>query len=314
MCVGLLLLCLPAWAASGTGGYSAACTIDSFDQEALSFISIAFMLVSSAIALTYMYSRLRHDPQAGVWAKDEAYNLLISVFLFAGILAFFTGACRLAEDYAGSDPFDASITYLNRLLDSNGLTVLRYLTYQSINDQMEATSYLYTGFTPFFGSGVSDYASYRALSSHKEFLIDFYLPIVASLNAQKQILQAIKWVAASVLLPFAFVMRLIPPTREFGNMLIALFFGLYIILPAMYAMSGQVFEDEIVGQPRKCIDCSVSNFYSFGLDGNNVVPENTVLYRLGSTIPQAVFLPNIAIIVTITCVMSLSKALRAIAV
>ncbi|MEM4633590.1 MAG: hypothetical protein QW275_00360, partial [Candidatus Anstonellaceae archaeon] len=200
------------------------------------------------------------------------------------------------------------------------LNVLRQLTYASVNNQFEATRYWYVGATPFFGHGFSTHANKRALSAQKEFVIDTYLPILASLNAQRYMLTAINWVGLSILLPFAFIMRIIPPTRDFGNMLVALFFVLYILVPLLYAMSGEVFE-KIVSEPR-CIACNVHNFYVYGLDEGNGTDgginsgatwKNSVMYRIGSTIPQAVFLPNLILVVAVTCIMSLSKALKAIA-
>jgi hypothetical protein len=158
-------------------------------------------------------------------------------------------------------------------------------------------------------------ANRKAYSAHREYLIDLYLPILASLNAQKFVLQGISWMGAYVLLPFAFVLRLVPPTREFGNMLIALFFGLYIVVPTMYAMSGAVFLQNVVKNAPYEVT-TLEKFHSFGLD-NSIVPKadprETILYKIGSTIPQAIFLPNIVIIVAVSSIMALSKALRAIA-
>lgn len=292
--------------------YSSVCTItpNSPWSQAMPFIAAAFTLVSLLIALAYMHAKLREDARSEVWAKDEAKNLAITVLLFAGLLVFFTGACSVAAGYTGGDPFESSKSYINHLLQENGNSVLRSLTYGSIADQKEATKYIYVGAVPFFGSGVASHANMRAHSANKELIIDIYLPILASLTAQLYILDAIQMVGASLLLPFAFVMRLIPFTREFGNILIAVFFGIYIVAPMLYAMSGGVFECNVLaGTPSK------ANFYSYGLDGTDSGSvQEMVLYKVGSTIPQAVFLPNIVLIVTITCIMSLSKALRAMAV
>ena len=85
----------------------------------------------------------------------------------------------------------------------------------------------------------------------------------------------------------------------------------------MYAMSGQVFLSEVMGGSAPyTTDSSLEKFYSYGLDNSLTSPPTTetILYRIGSTIPQAVFLPNLVIIVAISCIMALSKALRAIAV
>ena len=300
-----------------------ACAISTLDTEgSMSFIVAAIALVSSTIAIAYMYSKLREDAQMGVWAKDEAGNLLVTVFLFVGLVAVFQGSCDIAKSYThGKAPLDAAGSYLDRLIQANGMNVLRQLTYGSVNNQFTATQYWYIGATPFYGHGAATYANARTLSAQKEFVIDLYIPLLASLNAQKYLLQGINWIGLSLVLPFAFVMRLLPPTREFGNLLVALFFTIYIVVPTLYAMSGEAFE-KIVATPR-CVDCSVHNFYNFALDEGDgrdggaasaATWQNSVMYRIGSTIPQAVFLPNLVLVVSITCIMSLSKALKSIAV
>ncbi len=313
----MALLLSAAHAASAS--YSDVCGVAAFNADgnnSLLFIGVAFALVSSAIGLAYMYSKVREDPALSTWAKDEAYNLVISAFLFAGILAFFSGSCAIAESYANGSPFGASARYLDSLLNANGQNVLRDLTSSSLNDQLDATYYRYYGFTPFTGGGVAGRADRKAHSAQKEFLIDLYVPITASLTAQKYILDALQWIGASVLLPFAFVMRLVPPTREFGNMLIAVFFGIYIVVPTMYAMSGGIFAN-ILSSKTQCeiTDyCGINNFYSYGLDpSQSSDAKETILYKIGSTLPQAIFLPNLVIVVTVTCIMSMSKALRAMA-
>jgi hypothetical protein len=302
--------------------YMEVCGVENFTDagggEAMSFIIIAFAIVSFSIGLAYMYAKLREDAHLGVWAKDEAFNLVISLFLFVGILVFFTASCSIAQSYSGGNPIMASQKYLDGLISSNGLNMLRTLTSDSLDNQLDATKYLYTGLTPFWGDGVAMKANRKAHSAHREYLIDLYLPIVASLNAQKYVLQGIAWMGASILLPFAFVLRLIPFSREFGNMLIALFFGLYIVVPTMYAMSGQVFMENIsdIATPYT-VDASLQKFHSYGLDNSQSAPpdiKGTTFYRIGSTIPQAIFLPNLVIVVAVSCIMAMAKALRALAV
>ena len=319
----------PIRCSSNPASYTATCGIESFSDcgDAPAFIAIAFMFVTIVIALAYMYAKLREDPAVEVWAKDEMFNLLISVFLFAGIIAFFSASCAISESYAGKNPFAAAESYMDNLVQTNGLNVVRAMAYGSITNQLDATSYYFQSIAPFSGTGSAYNGNLKALSAHKEFLIDLYLPILASLNAQKFLLEAIQWIGMSVLLPFAFVLRLVPPTREFGNVLIAVFFATYVVVPFLYAMSGQAFS--LIVQNPLCEytdsngNCIVHNFYSLGIDGgmganagrdSGLTMKNAIFYKIGSTIPQAIFLPNIVLIIAITCVMSLSKALRAIAV
>lgn len=296
-------------------GYQDVCSVAEFDGcgDATSFITLSFSLVALSISLIYMYGKLKEDAKASTWAKDEAQNLLITVLLFIGLLAFFTASCSISAAYAGSDPFRAADTYMSSLLEKNGNEVIRSLTTGSIENQMTATSALFLGMTPFGGSGVSNRAGYKALSAQKELVVDLYLPFIASLTAQKYLLQAVQWFGASLLLPFAFVMRLVPPTRDFGNVLIALFFALYIVAPAMYVMSAQAFTRATL-QP--VLISNENAFYTYGLDGKTGGEEvrRAQFYQIGSTIPQAVFIPNIVLIVVITCTMALSKALKAASV
>jgi len=305
-------------------GVNSTCSVESFIQSspdggtALSFITVTLAIVSFVIGLAYMYSKVREDPATGVWAKDEAYNLIISLLLFAGILIFFSGSCEIAQSYSGkANPITASQRYLDTLIQSNGLNMLKTLSSDSITNQLDATKYLYLGLSPFWGDGVAMKANRKAHSAQREYLIDLYLPIIASLTAQKYVLQGIAWMGASILLPFAFVMRLVPPTRDFGNMLIALFFGMYIVVPTMYAMSAQVFIVNVRSVPTPyTVDASLQKFQSFALDNSQDIPSDiktTTFYKIGSTIPQAIFLPNLVIIVAVTCIMAVSKALRAIA-
>ena len=328
----LLALAVSApWAAEQLPQYSQTCGVMGvFDQSgagvpstdagnAFTFIVLTFAIVSFAIGLAYMYSKVREDPAVGVWAKDEAYNLIISLLLFAGILVFFTASCEIAQGYSVKEnPIRSSQQYLDSLIQSNGLNVLKKLSSDSLTNQLDATKYLYLGLSPFWGDGVAMKANRKAHSANREYLIDLYLPIIASLTAQKYVLQGIAWMGASVLLPFAFVLRLLPPTRDFGNMLIALFFGMYIVVPTMYAMSADVFTKHVrnVSVPYT-VDSSLQKFHSFGLDNSETAPadiKETTFYKIGSTIPQAIFLPNLVIVVAVTCIMAISKALRAIAI
>jgi hypothetical protein len=275
-------------------------------------IGIAFALVSFAIAAAYMYGKAMQNPKAEVWAKDEATNLVITILLFAGLVAFFSGACDLAVSYTGKSPFVASYNYLDKLVYNAAIPSLKSLVSGSLTDQKEATKYLYVGFIPYTGHGIAADANRRALSANKEFTIDLFLPMVASLSAQRQILQVLEIFSTTVLLPFAFILRLIPPTREMGNMLIALFFGLYIVAPTMYALSSNAF-DKVLSDPMMHKDALGNPIYDFSdwsLGGES--GSGALLFRIGSTMPQAIFVPNLVIIIVTTCTMSLAKGLRAI--
>jgi hypothetical protein len=303
------------------------CTITDSDfqqNDASVFIIQILVLVTLMISLSYMYGKFKPDPRFELWAKDEVGNLVISIFLFVLIIAFFQGTCDFVKNLGnppfGKPPVEVAINHLNFLIKTNGLSVLRELTFGSLNNQFQGTWYFFFGLTPFSGSGVALKANQRALSAHKEMVIDLYLPILASLMAQRYILETSNWIGLSLMLPFAFIMRLFPLTRDYGNILISIFLVVYIIAPTLYALSAQVFE-KIISSPKNCINCDVYNFYVYSLDegsgygggaNSNATWENSKSFRLGSIIPQAVFVPNLIIVISITAIMSFSKTLKSL--
>lgn len=319
----LLLSIAPALHAAD---YLQVCTPDQLGKNGGNeLIAISFMLITLAIAGAYMYGKGMSSPEAEVWARDEATNLVITVLLFAGLVAFFQGACALAQGYTGNSPFEASYQYLDRLVYNQAAPAIKFLVSESLENQKDATKYLYIGMVPYTGHGVAPDANLRALSANKEFLVDLFLPMAASLSAQKQILQVIELVASGVLLPFAFILRLIPPTREMGDMLIALFFALYIVAPTVYAMSGAAFET-VVSEPMmhmatrtylagsppvpQQVTEPIYDFYDFSMQGGHGTAA--WLYRIGTVLPQAIFIPNLVIVIVTTCAMAMAKGLRAI--
>ena len=322
-----ILILLVLGGALHADSYTQVCNVSDIGANGGSdFIAIALALVSVAIAAAYMYGKAMEAPEAEVWARDEAANLVITVLLFAGLAAFFTGACNLAVAYTGDSPFAATYNYLDRLAYNQALPGIKHLIDLSLHNQEGATKYLYVGFVPYTGHGIAPDASKRALSANEEFTIDLFLPMIASLEAQRQILQALQIFSSSMLLPFAFILRLIAPTREMGNMMIALFFGIYIVAPTMYALSSAAF-DKVMANPMShmttctvarpplpplSVPCPIYDFKDWSLGPET--GSGSWLFRIGAAMPQAVFLPNLVIIVVTTCAMSMTKALRAIQV
>jgi hypothetical protein len=271
------------------------------------WVFMAFALTVFLISFAYMLSKVFESPEMGVWAHDELFNLGVSVVLFAVLVGCFIASCEIVQGFSGGmSPFAATYNYLDGIA-GNGLNALRDLTKSSLQNQLDATSYLNIGWPASDARGVATKASLRAVSSHKEMVIDLALPLLASIRAQKTVLQILELVSLSVILPFAMVLRILPFTREGGNLLIALSFAMYVVLPAFYALSAEAWK-EVVERPW---GVSVFNYRDWGLDAGAACPAgDCVLFRIGSMIPQAVFLPNLALIMLITCTMAISKGLR----
>ncbi|VVB58703.1 Uncharacterised protein [Candidatus Anstonella stagnisolia] len=281
------------------------------------WIAMAFMLTIALIALAYMFAKATENEAAGVWAHEEMFGLGISVAVVAGMVALTIGSCEVLSAYSQSpeisgiyadqNPFLVSYTYLNDL-SNNGLWSIEAQTKDSLKKQLDATEFLYVGVPVIKSKGIPTKASLKALSTQKEMVIDMMLPLVVSLKAQKGVLQLIEIAGMAVMLPFAIILRIIPFTRSAGNIMLAVVFGLFVVVPATYVLSAYAWRG--IGQNSVLMGGDFS--FKDRAIGDACGEADCQLYQIGSLIPQAVFIPNLVIVVATTCVMGLSKALQAL--
>lgn len=305
-------------------GENDVCYADFGAHGAAVWIGMAFMLTMGMIALAYMFGKGSEDEKLQVWARDEIFAVGIAALVVAGAIAFTMGSCAVLSSfssqeglgqYASANPFSSSYRYLDDL-SRVGLRGVEVQTKQSLQKQLDATAFLYIGLPTIESTGVPIKASKKALAAHQEMVIDIVLPLVVSLKAQKAALQIIEIIGLGVLLPFAVIMRIIPFTRNAGNLMLAVVFSLYVVAPATYVLGAAAWKNVQSPQEGASVlvsDPAVLSFSDRAL-GAACDESDCALYQIGALIPQAVFMPNLAIVIIMTCAMALSRALQALPV
>ncbi|HQT44951.1 MAG TPA: hypothetical protein PLO51_03160 [Candidatus Micrarchaeota archaeon] len=297
--------------AQAANDYMASCSALSLSQTAASVIPVVFMLVLVMVSLAYLVGHGLHQPSFELWAKDEFANLLISAVFVIGIFAFFSLGCVVTDSLdqgavqTSNSPFTIIYKYLDDLGNNYGMKTVNYLVTNSLNQQYKATDYLYLGVPIFGGWGIAQNANYKALSQQNELLIDLAMPAITSIRIQRSIFVFIEQMAFAVILPLALILRAFPFTRDYGNYAIAVVFGLYIVLPLTYVLFANVHYNFVASNP---------GLFTGGPSYGDAALSDVYWYNLGILFPQAILFPNIAIVITTTAIMSLSRAFRAIAV
>jgi len=265
----------------------------SYIIEGIGLIISAIALVMAVIAVAFMLSKLFAQPRLEVWAKSETFNLLISVLIVGLIPTLLLITVPAIESAIGGDQFEISYNYLNSLSSGKGIETAKSLLIGSYGYQFKATAYWFIGgIGPWGGAGKEYKADYISRSVHQEMLLNFAMLGVVSIEIQKLFLQFIQYATLSVLLPIAIVLRIIPFSREAGNFLIALSIGFVLIFPLTYVLYAQTFST--------IDECPYITDHVVGGDFNAV----------GRILPQAIFLPNLSIVILTMSVMALMAALR----
>ena len=281
----------------------------SSDFDLLIKLALAIGVALGALAL--MAGQALQRPETAFWAKNELVTLGWSVLLIVFVVGGFFFSCQLSQLMAGSgSPQQAAIQYLDQLQNRFGLSLARDLVQSSIGNQMEATAFAYWTTPIDNGGGVAFRANKRAWAQQKDLLNDIYLPLLMLLNIQKLGFELIIPAVAGVLLPAALMLRLFFFSRDIGNFLIALCFSLYFALPLVYVLSMQAVNQIIADACQKsgaaCTPDTPLPVSSLGSDA--VLGDN--LQRVGFLAPQAILIPNLALVVVATMTMALNKALK----
>jgi len=277
---------------------SALAPIGDFDMP----ISITVIMMMLLITLAYMGGKILQKEEMGVWAKIEGQNLLISGLLVLCVLAAFASGCAMLQYTApsgGASPYQSIDANLGKLSNKYGLDIAKNLVSKSMDNQMSAVAYIYYVESPFYQKGISYKANLRAQSQYQEMVADMQIPFLMIIQAQRIGFMAVEVMVVTILLPAAILFRTLFVTRDIGNFLIALSFGLYIAVPMLYVIAFQAYGN---------IDIDVL----YDIPRDNVVGD--ALIRIGYITPAAILLPNLAMVVLISFVMAAHKGLRGIGV
>ena len=287
-------------------------------QEQGILIGTVIMLTVLAIIISYIIGIFSRDVKFTIFAKDELYHLGFSVVLLVGFSTILLFSCNVVEMFYSTTLEDLGPTspcYDSHL--SMGDVTLCYMNSMSSKATMMSESYIdkyigkLMGSTWSFSMSLPLLHSYtvtakaykRVESAQYDTVMNMFLfPVVVSLSIQELMLtfvvvEFVKW-----LLPIAFVLRFFIPTRQMGNLLIALAVALHIVLPFVYVFNFAMYD--VLYQ-----DCEQDLVYDdvFGGCGN---PNS--FWEVATLVPQAFFLPNLTIALVVTFMVSINKALRVI--
>ncbi|MEM2962976.1 MAG: hypothetical protein QXN01_00565, partial [Candidatus Anstonellales archaeon] len=267
----------------------------------------AFFLIVLLIALAFMYSKyFGGNVHLDILLRDEAVHLGWSAIFAVLILAtnFLENSNAVIGSFLNVPEGTTMYVYSTKYLDSLqriGTAEVQRLTEGSLTNQLKATNYLFVGIPFKGGKGESKDAIRRAYSQSQEVMIDLLIPMIVSIKLQLELFRLLfistpqeNQPIIVLFLSFAIFLRVLPPTRTAGNYLMALCFSLYLIFPAIYTLFANTYP-----------------LTSQVLDSFYIAADPHVSFKtLALLLPQAVFLPNLAIIIIITSVHGFASAIR----
>jgi hypothetical protein len=294
-------------------------------------IGIVLMLTIIVIAAAYMAGSVLTNANYIVFAKDELYHLGFSVVLLAGFSGVLLFSCSVMDMFfvslfdnlgtlpsgcysTGSSMQGAATCYINKV--RNDATRISEHYIQNYLDKLMDSTFSWSLQIPLLNTYTSTAGAYKRVQSNQYDMIlnSFIIPALMSVSMQKIMLDLISENVITWVLPAAFLLRVFIPTRQMGNILIALSLGLYIIVPFMYVFNFAMYD--VVNTKDDCLQFSDA-ICDFTVDSGCGDPDQTCdnpngFWQVGRLIPIAFFLPNLTIAILITFLGSIHKALRVI--
>jgi hypothetical protein len=325
----LLSLLLLAGSAFASTCISNATDIVFSEQGGLVGVIIGLTII--VLAGAYMVGSVFGKTDYIVFAKDEAYHLGFSILLLIGFSGILVTSCNVMDFFfqntfqnlgelpsgcfASGSSLHTTATCYMKIVKADATRLSKSYIQNHLDYLMEST-FSFSLAWPLLNAYTAIPGAYkRVISNQYDIILNLFLvPSLMSVSMQKLGLDFINENVIKWILPSAFVLRFFIPTRQMGNMLIALSLGLYVIVPFMYvfnfAMYDIVLNDCNRFAAAVCDDPTDS--YSCSTDPAATCSNPNSFWNVARLIPQAVFLPNLTIAVLITFLGSAHKALRAI--
>lgn len=311
-------------------------------------IYLVLMLTVIIIAIAYGAGVAVSNPNLVVLAKDELYHLAFSIVLllaFSGVLLlscnvmdfFFMNTFSEMESEQGLSCYESGNTiesvstcymtsakadaerisahYIDQYLDSLMWSTLSMSVAMPLSDTYTTTLGSYK----------------RVVSNQYDTVLNlFIIPALVSISMQQLLLGFINNNIIAWIVPSAFLLRVIPPTRQMGNVLLALALSVYIIVPYMYTFNLAMYDvalttedcmSTVLGGDLHYYDAlcdSVMDGYacwpyeSTGTDITTACRNDFGFWMVARLVPQAFLLPNLTIALLVAFIGSLAKALKVI--
>ncbi len=312
------------------------CISDATDivfSEQGTLIAAVIGFTAVLLALTYMIGSTLGHTHWIVFAKDEAYHLGFSIIMllaFSGVLVFSCnfmnffyentfqnlGALESNCYYNGSGMNSVASCYVNVV--KKDATALSKSYIQNYLDYLMDSTFAWSLAIPALNAYTATPGAYkRVISNQYDIILNTILiPALMSLSMQKLGLDFINENVIRWILPSAFALRFFIPTRQMGNMLIALSLGLYVIVPFMYVFNLAMYD--AVSASTECAEFASAvcddpvDSYSCS-DAPQTACTNPIgFWNVARLMPQAIFLPNLTIAILITFLGAVHKGLRVV--
>ncbi len=229
------------------------------DYQFIVLVVITFM--TAFILITYMLSKFLKVPEWEAYLNIELTNLLSSFLILLFVVALFavgdvfgemivTQASQEGVIPQGADissPPRATIWYMQQNILGSVLDALSDVYRIQICTSVLNMFYKRTGETV-LSTVFKLFPGIDVFMSITNVLSFGMVSLSGSITAQILFLYLSDATMKSLVLPAGLILRFLPPTREAGTFLIALAFGLYIIFPTTYLVSGMVLKD--IGMPK----------------------------------------------------------------
>ncbi|MCX8202317.1 MAG: hypothetical protein N3G74_00710 [Candidatus Micrarchaeota archaeon] len=273
----------------------------SFAQDTITLRNVPWMLtviaallvVLSLIVIGYLFSKFFNIKELASWANNELYQIIMMsliVFFIFGLLrleSFIFEAYGFTPSMRGENPsIDNAKLYLNSvrsyltfvlgglLIEKNALSLSNSLLEQAIDSGSKGilkalqNNKYFSGFKIFKIDNKAIAKSFtNVFSSVLEKALAPFTFVYAFNSMQLYFLEFIERYAFHFFLPFGLFFRVFSFSRKFGNILIALSIGFYIVFPLTYLISQSI----------------VDSVLNFGKVGNQYSWKDILGARMGQT-------------------------------
>ena len=241
---------------------SAACVDNAtrivFEEQGANLVAVigfTIVLIAAAYAAGSFFTNMRYV----VFAKDELYHLGVSVLMLAAFSGIVVFSCMLLDFFykstfpqlgelpsgcyvEGSGMEAVSSCYMN-LMTRDAKKMSEYHIQSYLDNMMDSTWSVGITWPLLNAYTVTGGAYKRVVSNQYDTILNLFLiPALMSISMQKLALDFISANVIRWILPVAFLLRIFIPTRQLGDMLIALSLGVYVVVPFMYVFSLTMYD------------------------------------------------------------------------
>lgn len=248
--------------------------------------ALMLVVVSLAVAVLYMLGTLFDSPMLSALAKQEAYEILLTVMIFIG---FFSIWGLISNTVLGTHGTDggfmgvannySKIMILKISKDTSSLGLFNTALYMYYTAPLRFGKTLYSGISLNFGAVLRPIID--GIGSSASLLSVAMGEWLANIN----LLCFIRGVMMPMLFPLGLLLRSVPQLRGGGNALIAFSFALFIIYPMMLTINYEAYRlrygDFAYGTP---VQNAIASFFAQSGFGDVALATIAIKLMTGTTL------------------------------